>query len=278
VAIEAGFAAYQQRTNHVLADYLPAASPVKPLHEAMRYSVLEGGKRLRPLLVYSLGAALGLPLEKLDQAAFSIELIHAYSLIHDDLPTMDNDDCRRGKPSCHKVFGEAIALLAGDALQTLAFEVLLQAPLNPSQVLAMLKVLTKAAGVSGMVGGQAMEFSGLAIPFDRAVLEMIYRQKTGSLFCASLQLAGIAAHVSSEALLVLVQLGNAIGQSYQLQDDMCDGETPFEGVTEVKRGFQRLLLTSLADLETLLPTFSKPHFLRLLSALFSEKVIACSYS
>ena len=270
--IEADFAKYQQRINHFLADYLPAAEPCVPLHAAMRYSVLGGGKRLRPLLVYSLGEALGLPLLKLDQAACAVELIHAYSLIHDDLPAMDNDDWRRGEPSCHKKFGEAIAVLAGDALQALAFEVLLQAPLEPLQTLAMVRALTRAAGVSGMVGGQAMEFSKLAM--NSEILEIIYRLKTGSLFSASLELVGIAANVSSEALVALAQLGNAIGQCYQLQDDICDNENGSEGITiDVKRGFRHLLLASLDDLEVLLPTFSKQQFMCLLSYLFPEKVI-----
>ncbi|MES2141790.1 MAG: polyprenyl synthetase family protein [Pseudomonadota bacterium] len=263
--IEADFLTYQQRINRFLADYLPTDSNL--LHQAMCYSVLEGGKRLRPLLVYSLGEALGLPLERLDHAACSVELIHAYSLIHDDLPMMDNDDCRRGKPSCHKKFGEAIALLAGDALQALAFEVLLQAPLEPTQILRMLKALTKAAGSSGMAGGQALEFSGLATPLSSAALEVIYRLKTGSLFRASLELVGITANSPSGVLLSLGRLGDAIGLVYQLQDDTCDNEIPFQDLMEGKSDFQHRLIASFDDLEALLPTFSSAYFMRLFSTL-----------
>ena len=264
--IEADFLKCQQRINRFLADYLPN-SDSNLLHKAMCYSVLEGGKRLRPLLVYSLGEALGLPLERLDHAACSVELIHAYSLIHDDLPMMDNDDCRRGKPSCHKKFGEAIALLAGDALQVLAFEVLLQAPLEPTQILQMLKALTKATGSSGMAGGQALEFSGLVTPLSRATLEAIYRLKTGSLFRASLELVGITANSPSEVLLSLGRLGDAIGLVYQLQDDACDNEIPFQDLMEGKNDFQHRLTASLDDLEALLPTFSSGYFMRLFSTL-----------
>jgi farnesyl diphosphate synthase len=276
VAIKLNFGAYQRRINQFLADYLPIADPAMPLHEAMRYSVLSEGKRLRPLLVYGLGEILGAPLEKLDQAACSVELIHAYSLIHDDLPNMDNDDWRRGKPSCHKAFGEAIALLAGDALQALAFEVLLKTSLAPLQVLSMVRVLASAVGVSGMVGGQAMEFSGSLTMSSLARLELIYRLKTGSLFSAALEMAGLAANVSPDALLALAQVGNAIGQNYQLQDDICDNEAKRVTIAE-KKHFQSLLVTSLANLEALLPTFSKQGFLCLLTNLFTEEVIAYTY-
>lgn len=277
MAIKLDFVRYLHRINQLLADYLPIADPAIPLHEAMRYSVLPEGKRLRPLLVYGLGEILGTALEKLDQAACSVELIHAYSLIHDDLPSMDNDDWRRGKPSCHKAFGEAIALLAGDALQALAFEVLLETSLAPLQVLKMVRVLASAVGANGMVGGQAMEFSGLSAMSGPAKLELIYRLKTGSLFCVALELAGIAANVSQDALLALAQVGNAIGQNYQLQDDICDNEATKRVTIVEKKRFQSLLATSLADLEGLLPTFPKQDFLCLLKNLFPETVIAHTY-
>ncbi len=273
MVIEADFAKYQQRINQFLADYLPTPVPSVPLHEAMRYSVLGGGKRLRPLLIYSLGEAFGLPLVKLDQAACAVELIHAYSLIHDDLPAMDNDDWRRGEPSCHKKFGEAIALLAGDALQALAFEVLLQAPLEPWQVLAMIRVLTKAAGVSGMVGGQAIEFSHLVI--SPKMRETIYRLKTGSLFSASLELVGIAAKLPPEVLSALARLGDAIGLRYQLQDDICDDEV-MAGRQALKMDFERRLSSTAEDLvhriDDHFPCFTGEQFWRLLEILFREKV------
>ncbi len=266
---EADFLEYQQRINQVLADCLSTVlNSSSLLHEAMRYSVLEGGKRLRPLLVYSVGEVLGLPLERLDQAACSVELIHAYSLIHDDLPMMDNDAWRRGKLSCHKKFGEAIALLAGDALQALAFEVLLKAPLEPLQILRMLEVLTKAAGSNGMVGGQAMEFSGLATPFGSTTLEVIYHLKTGALFRSSLELAGIAANSSPEVFSALGLLGDAIGFAYQLQDDACDAEGSFQGFIWDGSDFQHRLIASFENLEVLLPTFSREYFIDLFPSLF----------
>ena len=137
--VETDLIKYQQRVNQLLTHYLLDPAPLsEPLHDAMRYAVLNGGKRLRPLLVYTLGTALGSSLESLDQVACALELIHAYSLIHDDLPSMDNDDWRRGKPSCHKKFGDSMALLAGDSLQALAFDVLLKAPLSPEKLIKML--------------------------------------------------------------------------------------------------------------------------------------------
>jgi len=264
---------YQQRINRFLAEYLSFSVLSEPLYEAMRYSALSGGKRLRPLLVYLLGEALGLPPEKLDQSACAVELIHAYSLIHDDLPMMDNDDWRRGKPSCHKVFGEAIALLAGDALQTLAFEVLLKAPLSPSKILAMISTLAKAAGPSGMVGGQAMEFSGLARPLHREKLEVIYRLKTGALFSASLELAGIVADVSSDVLVVLTHVGHAIGLGYQLQDDISDNAVETQSLIAAKNGFQDYLFASLENLQQVLPRFPNKQFTCYLSHLFSEQLL-----
>lgn len=264
---------YQQRINRLLAEYLSSSVLSEPLYEAMRYSVLSGGKRLRPLLVYLLGEALGLPLEKLDQSACAVELIHAYSLIHDDLPMMDNDDWRRGKPSCHKVFGEAIALLAGDALQALAFEVLLKAPLLPSKTLAMISTLTSAAGPNGMVGGQAMEFSGLTRPLNREKLEVIYRLKTGALFSASLELAGIVADVSSDVLVVLTRLGHAIGLVYQLQDDISDNAAETPDLIASKNGFQDYLFACLENLQQVLPNFPNEQFSGGLSHLFSEQLL-----
>ncbi|BBB15827.1 farnesyl-diphosphate synthase [Candidatus Rickettsiella viridis] len=269
---------YQQRINRFLAEYLSSSVLSEPLCEAMRYSVLNGGKRLRPLLVYLLGEALGLPPEKLDQSACAVELIHAYSLIHDDLPMMDNDDWRRGKPSCHKVFGEAIALLAGDALQTLAFEVLLKAPLPPSKILTMISVLARAAGPSGMVGGQAMEFSGLARPLHREKLEVIYRLKTGALFSVSLELAGIVADVSSDALAVLMHVGQAIGLGYQLQDDISDNAVETQSLIASKNGFQDYLFASLENLQQVLPCFPNEQFTCRLSHLFSEQLLGKSPS
>lgn len=266
---------YHQRINQCLAECLSSSTLSEPLHEAMCYSVLSGGKRLRPLLVYILGEALGLPLQKLDQAACAVELVHAYSLIHDDLPLMDNDDWRRGKLSCHKVFGEAIALLAGDALQALAFEVVLKAPLPPAKILAMISALAKAAGSNGMVGGQALEFSGLAQPLNREKLEVIYHLKTGALFAVALELAGVAADVSPDVLAVLKRLGHAIGLVYQLQDDISDNPAETEDLMASRNGFQNYFSASLEGLKRVLPTlfeFDK-SFSSQLTYLFPDQMI-----
>ncbi|MES2998932.1 MAG: polyprenyl synthetase family protein [Pseudomonadota bacterium] len=264
---EVDLAKYQQRVNQLLTVFLSDSGVCQSLYEAMRYAVLEGGKRLRPLLIYAMGEALGLTLEALDHAACSVELIHAYSLIHDDLPMMDNDDWRRGNLSCHKRFGEALALLAGDALQALAFEILVKAPLNPLQILAMLKVLAKAVGPNGMVGGQAMEFSRSATPINFSTINLL---KTGSLFRASLELAGIAGNVSSEAFTSLGRLGNVIGLTYQLQDDICDNQVEFLDLKEEKVTSQRHLLDCFEDLSILLPIVSKQFLIHLFHRLFPE--------
>lgn len=217
---------YQERVNQLLAHYLSDPAPVsEPLYDTMCYAVLNGGKRLRPLLIYTLGIALGSSLESLDQVACALELIHAYSLIHDDLPSMDNDDWRRGKLSCHKKFGESMALLAGDSLQALAFDVLLQSSLTPAKVVKMLSVLAKAAGPWGMVAGQAMGFSRSLGCSDKSNTETIHVLKTGTLFAAALELPGIVADLLPAQLLILSQIGNKIGLAYQIQDDAYDNES-----------------------------------------------------
>lgn len=218
------FISYQQRVNQLLTQFLLDPKPLsKPLHDAMTYSVFNGGKRLRPLLVYTTGSAFGLPLNSLDHAACALELIHAYSLIHDDLPSMDNDDWRRGQPSCHKKFGDGLALLAGDSLQTLAFDVLLRAPLSSVKIIKMLGVLTKASGAWGMVAGQALEFSDRDAA-DKARIDTSYRLKTGSLFAAALEISGIVADLTAENLSRLSEIGHRMGLAYQIQDDVCDNE------------------------------------------------------
>lgn len=248
------FVSYQERVNHLLARCLSNPSPVsKSLYEAMSYAVLNGGKRLRPLFVYIFGSALGVPLQDLDHAACAIELIHAYSLIHDDLPSMDNDDWRRGKPSCHKRFGEAMALLAGDALQTLAFNMLLEAPLDPIKIVKMLTILAKAAGPWGMVGGQAMDFSSSGV-LDKSSAENIYALKTGALFVAAFQLPAIAADLSVDTLLILKDVGNNLGLAYQIQDDVCDNENLhfWKDTKQRERHLKRLKKKILDDLTFIL--------------------------
>lgn len=277
--VEPDFIKYQERVDQLLTHYLLDPVPLsKPLHDTMCYAVLNGGKRLRPLLVYTLGAALGASLESLDQAACALELIHAYSLIHDDLPSMDNDDWRRGKPSCHKKFGESMALLAGDSLQTLAFDVLLKAPLSSEKIVKMLNILVKAAGPWGMVAGQAMEFSSGASSADKSSVETIHALKTGTLFAASLELPGVVADLSKEQLLTLSQIGNRLGLVYQLQDDICDNECSRYWQDPIiretyQKGLVDHILKDLASISALFPSSNKAFNL-LLKTMFQFKEAA----
>lgn len=214
------------RVNQLLNHLLPSSSQEpKRLHEAMRYVVLNDGKRLRPLLVYATGETLGAPIEKLDQAACAIELIHVYSLVHDDLPAMDNDDFRRGLPTCHKKFDEATAILVGDALQALAFELiadLQDSQLNSKQQLDMLRILVKACGSHGMVGGQALEFAWMEQKINLQQQETIHHLKTGAVITASIQLGAIAGEANQEQLTILTQFGKHLGLAFQIQDDIHD--------------------------------------------------------
>src|SRR5687768_8010761 len=187
---------YQQRIEGVLARTLQIENGATPrLLDAMRYSTLAGGKRVRPVLVYATGEALGAPLELLDAPAAAVELIHVYSLVHDDLPAMDNDDLRRGRPTCHRAFDEATAILVGDALQARAFEMLanLPADIPPTAGIEMLRVLADAIGTRGMAGGQAIDLEAVKQTLGEAALERMHRQKTGALIQASVLLGAIAA-------------------------------------------------------------------------------------
>lgn len=227
-------AALQQRIEGVLdrSLALPEAASDR-LRAAMRYSVLGGGKRLRPILVYVTGEALGAPADELDAPAAATELIHVYSLIHDDLPAMDDDELRRGRPTCHRAFDEPTALLAGDALQALAFEVLSRrcaAAIDAPRVLAMMRVLSVAIGTAGMAGGQAIDLESVGRPLDLAALENMHRRKTGALIAASIELGAIAAGVmAGPQHEALARYGREIGLAFQIQDDILD----VEGTTEV---------------------------------------------
>lgn len=212
-----------QRIQQVLENYLDFSSSPLQLHQAMRYGCLNGGKRLRPLLVYAAGESLGAALEQLDPIACAIEFIHGYSLIHDDLPALDNDDFRRGQASCHKAFGEATAILAGDALQALAFEILADNQrLSAEQRLKLILVLTQSIGVAGMAGGQALEFECDPKKSDLSQLENIHRLKTGKLIRASVQMGAIAAGASITQLTQLDNFANHLGLAFQIQDDIHD--------------------------------------------------------
>jgi len=195
----------------------------------MRYSVMNGGKRVRPLLAYAACEALGVPAEQANGAACAVELIHAYSLVHDDLPAMDDDDLRRGQPTTHKAFDEACAILAGDGLQSLAFSALLDPRLSPqpdSIRLAMVQALAKAAGPAGMVGGQAIDLGSVGLKLDQQALEFMHRHKTGALIEASVRLGALASgHAEQAQLDALQTYAQAIGLAFQVQDDILDVES-----------------------------------------------------
>jgi geranylgeranyl pyrophosphate synthase len=219
---------YQKRIETVLSSALEIDGGATPrLLEAMRYSTLAGGKRVRPVLVYATGEALGAPLELLDAAAAAVELIHVYSLVHDDLPAMDNDDLRRGRPTCHRAFDESTAILTGDALQARAFEVLANAPstIQASARLEMLRVLADSIGTRGMAGGQAIDLESVKQSLGEAELELMHRQKTGALIQASVMLGAISAGGLDASLrAALEEFGAEIGLAFQIQDDILDVE------------------------------------------------------
>ncbi len=218
-----------QRTEAALGARLPAPnnSPER-LHQAMRYATLDGGKRVRPALVYATGHLFGVSLATLDVPACAVELIHAYSLVHDDLPAMDDDDLRRGRPTCHRAFDEATAILAGDALQTFAFELLAADPALTIPVSARLKMvatLARASGVAGMCGGQALDIDATGHSLDLAGLSRMHRYKTGALIRASVRLGALAAPTVTEPQLErLDQFADAIGLAFQIRDDILDVE------------------------------------------------------
>ncbi|WP_159564928.1 (2E,6E)-farnesyl diphosphate synthase [Budvicia diplopodorum] len=219
--------AYRHRVNTALEGYINALPYNQaPLVDAMRYGALLGGKRLRPFLVYATGEMLGLSLNNLDVPAAAIECIHAYSLIHDDLPAMDDDDLRRGQPTCHVKFGEAHAILAGDALQTLAFSILCDADMPAVSVtsrLAMVSELALSSGAAGMCVGQALDLEAEKRKIDLSELERIHRHKTGALIRSSIRLAALAAGEHGKAALPLLdRYANAIGLAFQVQDDILD--------------------------------------------------------
>jgi farnesyl diphosphate synthase len=233
IELSADLLAFSARADDVLARMLPPENqPPEELHRAMRYAVLGSGKRLRPLLVYATGATFGAALEKLDAPAAAVEIIHAYSLVHDDLPAMDDDDLRRGRPTCHVVFGEAMAVLAGDALQALAFDVLAEdaaLDVDADTRIAMLRALAAACGSHGMAGGQAFDLAAVGQQLDASELERMHVYKTGALIRASVRLGALAAGVRDAATLgALDRYGHAIGLAFQIRDDLLDIEADTE--------------------------------------------------
>jgi geranylgeranyl pyrophosphate synthase len=232
----------QNRCERALEQLLPPVpddSPLTQLYQASRYTLLDGGKRVRPILVYAAAEAVGNSASEtsVDYAACAMEMLHVYSLVHDDLPAMDDDDLRRGKPSCHKAYNEATAILVGDGLQARAFELLAQAPdLSAEQRLAMVQQVAAAAGPQGMVGGQAIDIAATDHSLTLQQLKEMHSLKTGALIRAALSLGGIAAGASAVQRQALDTYGRDIGLAFQVVDDILDveGETATLGKTSGK--------------------------------------------
>ena len=247
---EPEFAPWRARAEASLARVLPdpAVSPQR-LHAAMRHGVLNGGKRMRPLLVYATGAALGAPDAALDAAATAVELIHCYSLIHDDLPAMDDDALRRGQPTVHVAFDEATAILAGDALQALAFDTLAAAPQPPEYRVAMLAELARASGVAGMCGGQALDIDATGNAIALTDLERLHSLKTGALLRCAVRLGALAGNASRGQSAQLDRYAEALGLAFQIRDDLLDiegdaaslGKTAGKDAAQDKATFPALL-------------------------------------
>jgi farnesyl diphosphate synthase len=240
-------AEWQARFDDVLDRHLPSEdTEPRRLHRAMRYSALGGGKRFRPVLTYAAGHALGVPRALLDPVAAAIELIHAYSLIHDDLPAMDDDDLRRGRPTCHRAFDEATAILAGDALQALAFEVLAAGlPREGATSLEAVLAIASACGSTGMAGGQALDLSAVGRTLSESELKTMHRLKTGALIRAAVEVPAILAGSEPAVRASLSGYGDCVGLAFQVHDDILD----------VTGSSERTGKTTLADAALDKPTF-----------------------
>lgn len=224
MSVSARWRAWAERCERTLEAALPAAdeSP-EALHAAMRHATLGGGKRIRPLLVYAAGTAFGATEAALDAPAAAIELVHAYSLVHDDLPAMDDDALRRGRPTVHVAFDEATAILAGDALQALGFELLAQTRLDPAIQIAMVKTLAQASGARGMVGGQALDLAAVGQQLPVAGIEEMHERKTGALIRAAVLMpAALSADLPPERHRALARFAEATGLAFQIVDDLLD--------------------------------------------------------
>lgn len=245
-------AGWRDRADAALARALPdpQSSPQR-LHAAMRHAVLLGGKRMRPLLVYASGAVFAADPLALDAPAVAVELIHAYSLVHDDLPAMDDDALRRGQPTVHVAFDEATAILAGDALQSLAFEVLAQTPVADATRVALLRTLAIASGAAGMCGGQALDLAatGNGTALAVAELERLHALKTGALIRAAVRMGALCGGASTEELARLDRYADALGLAFQVRDDILDiegdsatlGKTAGKDVAQDKATFPALI-------------------------------------
>lgn len=222
--------AFKERVENNLADYLKGVHEDNPaiptrLMEAISYATLNSGKRLRPALIYAIGEALELPMEQLDSAACAIELIHSYSLVHDDLPAMDDDEFRRGLPTCHIEYDEATAILVGDAQQTLAFQVLSEDKRLASQhKIALIQMLSRAAGAGGMIGGQMIDIQSEQQDITLKQLKTLHQMKTGALIKSALLMGAVQSPRFGEIEQTLSQLGETIGLAFQVHDDILDIE------------------------------------------------------
>lgn len=245
--------AQRERLHRWLDQLVPSeTTPPEVIHRAMRYSLFAGGKRLRPILTIATGEMFDVPESWLLPTACALEMIHTYSLIHDDLPALDNDDWRRGRPTCHKVFGEAIALLAGDALLTLAFRTLAEIPIpdaHRDRQMRVIAEIARAAGtVEGMIGGQVLDLLTEGQPFDEPTLTAIHRMKTGALMTASVRVGGILGGAEPEQMRALTRYGECLGLAFQIIDDVLDitgtpeeiGKTPGKDVAARKATYPRL--------------------------------------
>jgi len=230
--LEDYIAAQQKRVDEALDGWVPAESAdPATIHKAMRYSLFAGGKRVRPLLAMAAADAVCDAAPGIESAACVLELIHTYSLIHDDLPALDNDDLRRGRPTCHKVFGDAMAILAGDALLTLAFEVLAKLDIDAERRVGLACELATASGtVGGMIGGQVNDLEGEGKFPTAHLLESIHRAKTGALLRASVRMGAIYAGADSGQLDALTRFGEHVGLAFQIVDDVLDVEQPSEAL------------------------------------------------
>ncbi|HCS64848.1 MAG TPA: geranyl transferase [Cellvibrio sp.] len=215
---------YRTRVDAALEYYLPSSDEPTQLRSAMRYSLFNGGKRVRPILAYAAALAIDpdINLTLVDPIAAALECLHSYSLVHDDLPAMDDDDLRRGKPTCHIAFSEATAILAGDGLQTLAFDLLTQSDLSSEIQIQLIRQLTLGSGIQGMVLGQAIDLAAVDHQLDLAQLETMHRYKTGALIRASVAMGAICAGADEKQLAALDDYAAAIGLAFQVQDDILD--------------------------------------------------------
>jgi farnesyl diphosphate synthase/geranylgeranyl diphosphate synthase type II len=212
------------RIDSTLDQYLPMTDEPTQLRAAMRYSLLNGGKRVRPILTYAAALAINpnTNLTLIDPVAAALECLHSYSLVHDDLPAMDDDDLRRGKPTCHVAFTEATAILAGDGLQTLAFDLLTKTDFSAEIQINLIRQLARGSGVEGMVLGQAIDLAAVDHQLDLAQLEIMHRHKTGALIRASVAMGAISAGADEQQLAALDDYAATIGLAFQVQDDILD--------------------------------------------------------